>query len=298
MRVLFISFAVVGVLFMSLFGVKQWALMMPSQRFDHPFVSLDQPQPITVIQVHEPAEAKNILSEIPQAYFWLDLRITADGKFLLLRPELTQTTLTPEALGVEKWKGPQPSRYTEAELLILFPTAIRLQDFLVLFPETKMILNILDNVDGVHTQLMAAVEGRLPEQRFLFQSSADIILKSLKDKKPMWLYGSSQSDLMKILTFESLGLEATSPFRGDVLIAPMQISGRAAFNENVLTEILRRKKTIFLGPLINNREVEQAASFRPNGLIYSSLNLWRTTSAKVQSEAPTAVKIQKDPSDR
>lgn len=280
MRVFIISFCCVAVLVLGLFGVREWALMIPSQRFEHAFLS-GPPLPYVAVRVDNAEEAQSARALLSNVIFWLDLRLTADGEFLILNPEVVPQALTLEALGADKWKGPHLYRYSEAELRLVFPQAVRLKDFLAAFPEQRAILNVIDNTDDVHTKLIELVGPFKPDERFLFQSDTDIILKSLKEKKPLWLYGSSRSDLMKILTFESIGLEAASPFRGDVFISPLRIMGREAFNEGVLREIRRRHKDIFIGPLFSADEFEKAQHLMPEGFVLSSVALFKELDKKL-----------------
>ncbi|MBX3041283.1 MAG: hypothetical protein KF789_11310 [Bdellovibrionaceae bacterium] len=280
MRVFIISFCCVAALALGLLGIREWALMIPSQRFEHAFLNAP-PLPYVAVRVENSEQAKSAKTLRSDVIFWLDLRMTADGEFLILNPELVPQTLTLEALGPEKWKGPNFYRYTEAELRLIFPQAVRLKDFLSEFPEQRAMFNIVDNTDDVHTKLLTLVEPLKADQRFLFQSDTDIILKSLKEKKPLWLYGSSRSDLMKILTFESLGLEAASPFRGDVFISTLQIMGRDAFNQGVLKEIKRRHKDIFIGPLNSTADFEKAQELMPEGFIFASVELFKELEKKL-----------------
>jgi hypothetical protein len=108
----------------------------------------------------------------------------------------------------------------------------------------------------------------------LIQSDTEIVIKSIKEQKPLWLFGTSRSDVMKIVSFDSIGLGPASPFHGDVFISPLKIMNRAAFNEDVLTEIRRRKKLVILGPLLTEQEIVDARSLKPDGYIYDNSRLF------------------------
>lgn len=273
MRVLFISFACVLVLLLSLFGVRQWGLMTPYQRFEHAFLDA-HPGPHQVVRIRSLDEFNEAVQISKNLIIWLDLRMTADGQFLVF-PEDPRPQMTESAFPRELWKGDVLSRYELGELRMLFPQVPMLEDFLDPEPRPRMLLNIVDNATDVHHHLIQRIEPWTANERFLFQSDTDIILRSLKEKKPLWLYGSSVSDLMKILTFESLWLEPASPFLGDVFISGFQLKGRDAFNENVLNEIRRRHKDVFLGPLKTPEEVERARALNPEGFIYDNVELFR-----------------------
>ena len=271
MRVLFISFATVAFLVLALFGVRQWGLMTPYQRFDHGF--LDRvPAPHHVVKVQSLREAQEALRRSRDFILWLDLRMTSDGQFLILT-EAPRSFLTAQTVGTETWRGDVLSRYSLAEVRPLIPEAPLLEDFLTLNPRPRMVLNVVDNATDVHHYLIQKIEPLKDDENFLFQSDIEIVLKSLKEKKPLWLYGSSVSDIMRILTFESLKLEPASPFVADVFVSGFELMKRPAFNEGVLAEVRRRQKSIFLGPLTSPEEVERARALQPDGFIYESLNL-------------------------
>lgn len=273
MRVFVISLLTLTLLFSGLFLVRQWGLMTPYQRFDHAF--LEGEKPFTVVQVSSLEEARQALSHSPNLILWLELRFSKDGQFLILNRGEDENALSIDALG-DRWKGNVLSRYSLQDLRLIYPEAQLLEDFLREFPQTRFVLFIKDNANDVHHHLIQLVESHHPEKRFLFHSDADIILSSLKEKQPMWLYGSSYSDLMKILTFESIGLQSASPFQGDVFISALELIGRPAFNEHVLSEIRRREKDIFLGPLRTAEELEAARAFAPDAFIYPSVEIFES----------------------
>lgn len=279
MRVIFIGAGSVLLLVLTLLGIRQWALLVPIAPFDHPFLK-GHLAPHYAVRVKTDAEAREARALQKDIIYFLDLKFTSDGKFLLLQPEEVTGALTRDSLGDEKWKGNQLSRYSEAEIRFIFPNAERLQDFLTAFPRQRAILNINDNVEGVHTKLIEALQDFHPGERFLFQSDVELILKSLKEQNPLWLFGSSRSDLMKILTFDSIGLEAASPFHGDVYLSPFKLLGRDSFTKGVLAEMKRRQKDIFLGPLSDEAEFAEAQKRGASGFIFNDVTLLRKALSK------------------
>jgi len=140
------------------------------------------------------------------------------------------------------------------------------------FPGAKFILN-LPNLPDIDVRILKVLEPLAPEKRVLIQSDADVVIKALKRKNPLWVYGTSWSDLTKLMSFESVGLIPTASFGGDVFIAPMKMMGRPAFNAGVIEEMRRRYKIVLLGPLTTPAEVEAARAFEPDGYVLGDPSL-------------------------
>lgn len=270
MRLLLISLATVFLFVFALLGVRFWGLAIPYQRFDHDF--LKQP-PFWAVRVTTLNEAKNLVQAEPQVILWLDIRQSLDRRLLVLPVKATEFVLHLKTLG-DRWQGDQVYRYDLSELRPLFPEAPLLEDLLKEFPEQRVILNIVDNVADIQLLIRDTLKPFSPEKRVLIQSDTDVILKSLKELQPLWLYGTSWADIMKLLTFDSVGLGPAAPYKGDVFIAPMEISGRPAYNEAVLDEVRRRQKSVFLGPLQNDDEFSKALESKPDGLIFANPELF------------------------
>lgn len=246
-----------------------WGLAQPYQAFEHPF--LQAPPFPAMVKIHRPEQVQAVIDRQKDAIFWLDLYMTKDGHFLVL-PESPALQLKAETLK-EKFLSDKTYFYDLSFLRLYFDQATLLEDFLSI-TKNRLILNIKDNALNVHTQLMTAVEKAAAQERVLIQSDIERVIKTFKESRPLWLYGTSHSDLMRLLSFDSVGIVASSPFVGDVFIAPMKLLNRPAFNENVLQEIHRRKKTVFLGPLKDVSEVNTARGLQADGFIYENPELF------------------------
>lgn len=264
-----ISAGVVLIVAMTLFGARIWGLSQNFQAFDHPFVKT---LPIVGVRVGTITDARAVRSEIPDVVLWLDVRATADGKLIVLRTADVEALLTEKNLG-DRWKGPVLSRHTLEELRPVFPEAPLLEDLLREFPDQRVVLNVVDNVTDVDKRVIEIAEPLGAGKRALIQSDANLILKAIKDRKAMWLYGTGWPDLMRLLSFESLWLLPAAPFTGDVFVAPMTMAGRPAFNDAILAEMKRRKKTVLLGPLETADEVRAARDEAADGLIVGNPGL-------------------------
>lgn len=140
------------------------------------------------------------------------------------------------------------------------------------FPRQKFILNVANQAEIDH-RLVKVLQPFEPERRVLIQSDADVVIKAVKTGNPLWVYGTSWSDLTKLMSFESVGLLSLAGFNGDVFIAPLKIMDRPAFNAAILTEMRRRFRPVFLGPLRNPGEMEEAKAFSPDGYVFDHKTL-------------------------
>lgn len=272
MRLLLISIACV--LFFGAIGVglRTWGLATPYQKFDHAFWSSEAPY--SIVRAKTAMEAQRLTQEKSDVILWVDLHETRDHRFLVVSEETVQGQLTEKALGPERWRGPQIPRYDLAELRPFFADSPLLEDLMTQFPNQRFVINIVDNVVDLHFELVKILQTLNPDNRVLIQSDTDVLLRSIKDMKALWLYGTSHADLMRLLSFESVGLLPATPFKGDVFISPLELKGRSVLNAEVLNELRRRKKTIFLGPINGIPDFESAKKANPDGIIFSSMEIF------------------------
>jgi hypothetical protein len=270
MRLLLISAGTVIFTLMILLMARFYGLSQPYIPYDHEF--LKAAKPWHVVKIHSAPEAQEVLNRNKDVIFWLDLSKTLDGHFLILNPE-RKFQLTPELLK-EKFRGDKNFDYDLKTLRLFYDKEPLLENFLTEFPGSRFILNVLDNAPEVHLTLISEIKTHNAGNRVLIQSDIDLVLSSIKELEPLWLFGTSLSDIMKLNTFDSIGLAPTSPFHGDVFISPMKVMGRPAFTESVLNEIRRRLKPVVLGPLVSEQEIVDARSLKPDGYIYDNSRLF------------------------
>ncbi|MFZ4405296.1 MAG: hypothetical protein ACOYOK_14440 [Pseudobdellovibrionaceae bacterium] len=136
------------------------------------------------------------------------------------------------------------------------------------WPNQRFILNIVDNVMNIHFTVINSIKDLDPDQRILIQSETDVLLRSIKERKPQWLYGSSRADLMRWLSFQSIGILPATPLKGDVFIVPLNYRpNKASLNPGVIEELLRRNKKLIIGPLKTAEELVQAQNFKADGYV-------------------------------
>ena len=58
---------------------------------------------------------------------------------------------------------------------------------------------------------------------------------------------------------------------GDVFVAPFKVFKKPALNDNIIEEVRRRKKRIFLGPIENAAQLAEAQRYNADGLITADL---------------------------
>ncbi|MBX3034094.1 MAG: hypothetical protein KF865_09225 [Bdellovibrionaceae bacterium] len=245
---------------------------MPYQKFDHEFLKTP---PLSAVRVLTADEARPLIQRQPNIILWLDIHQSRDRQLVVIPTGQLEKALTPQTLG-DKWRGGAIlHRYDLSEVRPLIPQAPLLQDMLKAFPDQRVILNVAANVEGVDLLLTEAVKDFSPQKRLLIQSDTDVILRSLKDLHPMWLYGTSWADITKLLSFDSIGLGPAIEFKGDVFIVPPRINGRPAYTDSIVTEMHRRLKSVFIGPLQNADDFAKAREAKADGLIFATPELWR-----------------------
>lgn len=261
MRVLFISAVSIIVLFIVLLISRLWGMGQQYSEFHHPFFE-GAPSPLIIVKVNTEKALQEAAQQKSDVAFWLDVETTNDQKIIVFAHDIQA-----KEMSIQTFRGPKPLAYPFQQLHRMRPEVRELKRILAQFPTQKFVLNILDNVTGIHTGLSENLKGLSPEKRILIQSNYNVILTSLKEIEPFWLYGCSKADLMRFLTFESMWVLPATPFKGDVYIAPFFLVGRPAFHESTLEEVRRRNKKIILGAVLDKKEFDDALRLKADGII-------------------------------
>lgn len=272
MRVVLISILSVFFVATALYGARIYGLQTPYQRFEHPFWSGDKP--LWSVNTRNAEEIKRLTQVKPDIVPWLDLQLSSDGHLVVIPQSSVRDLLTEKSFGPERWRGPQAHRYTLAELRMLFPDAASLGDLLTEFSELRFILNVPGQAPDIDRKLLAALDPLNPEKRVLIHCETDGILKDLKEERPRWLYSSSRADLMRWLSFESIGLLPATPFRGDVFFAPLSLKERSLELRPLVSEAHRRQKDFFVGPMNHSASFEEAKRLGADGYIFATFELF------------------------
>ncbi|KYG60690.1 hypothetical protein AZI85_11880 [Bdellovibrio bacteriovorus] len=276
MRIFFIticSLAVVGILILS---ARIWGLGQHYKAYEHAFFS--GPAPLIIVKADTLEKAQEAIKTKSDVVLWLDVRFSRektpfilpasrDVEFLDVKRKLQEENpSTPIMIGGKL------NEYPWEQINEFYKNTPALKEYYEQFPQTRFILNVVDNVADAHTTLVTTIQDSKPNERTLIQSDALIIMKTIKEIKPEWVYGTSTPDLMRMLTFDSMWILPSTQFAGDVFIAPFTLMKRPAFNDNIIEEMRRRKKRIFLGPIQSESQFAEASRYKADGLITDNLS--------------------------
>ncbi|KYG67507.1 hypothetical protein AZI86_07515 [Bdellovibrio bacteriovorus] len=252
-----------------------WGLSQPHRLYEHAFFSSSTPIIITKVKTLE--EAKEAIKLKSDVVLWLDVRFSLERVPFILEKSRDAAFLEMKRVEQEKhpetpiFIGARLSDYPWEQINEFYKNTPALKEFYEQFPQTRFVVNMVDNVADAHLKVVEAVEGFKPNERTLIQSDALILMTSVKDLKPEWVYGTSVPDLMRLLTLDSMYVLPATIFKGDVFIAPFTIKNRPAFNDEIIAEMHRRQKRIFLGPIQSEAQLQKAQSLNATGYITDNL---------------------------
>jgi hypothetical protein len=284
MRLLLISTGTLLIAFLIGSIVRLWGLSLPYRKFEHPFFSYTATSSQTPVRIpilntnhynYTPAipgksavfSAKEGKATVNTKILWINVYITSDKKLVSDFGFNLDSFLT-WAREKNVYKGKYPHGYKSEDLSAFWPELVTLETAVKAFPEYLFVLNILSNDLDIHKEVVAFVEANTLSDRVLINSPTDIIIKSVKEIRPMWVYGTSISEVTRVKTFASLHLESAISVRGDVFVAPISYLARSVADQSMVTEMKRRKKFVFLGPLVSESEIKLAEELAPDGIIY------------------------------
>lgn len=193
--------------------------------------------------------------KIADQIYWLDIRLSADKKVFVL-PGCYNLPLL-RSFGESKI-----SNLSFEQLKTQRKSLNLLSDFYQRFPHQKFMLNIIDNEFDIDTLVVDAIKDFNPDDRTLVISSAEIITKSIKKLKPLWVYGSSQSDLLRLKTYESLWILPAVSFESDVFVSPVKLMNRDAFNSEIINFLHARQIKTIIAPIYSDEEAALAHKYQ------------------------------------
>jgi len=275
MRFIFVTLGTVFLILTLITMARIWGLGQKYSPYEHAF--FNGSAPLVIVKADTIPAIEEALKIKPDAIIWLDVRLSRDkavfvlpakedNRFLKNREEMQKAN--PQA---PIFTGGKLSEYTWEQINEFYKTTPALKEIYEKFKDTRFVLNVIDNVSEVHTTVVAAVEGLNPDARTFLQSDALIIITSIKELKPMWVYGTSYPDIMRLLSFDSLYILPSTQFKGDVFVAPFKVLKRPAFNDDIIAEMRRREKKVFLGPIENEEEYNKAKSLNADAFITTNL---------------------------
>ncbi len=267
-----LTFFVTGILILT---TRIWGLGQQFAEFNNPFFEGQTPQ--LILKADTVAKAFAAIQLKRDVVIWLDVRLSVGNvPFILpsardiefLKSKTDQQKLNPTQ---KVLLGGKLSDYPWDQIKDFYSGAPTLKDFYSSFPDTRFILNIIDNVSDVDTVIVDTIKALHPDKRTFIQSDGLVLIKAIKDLKPEWVYGTSVPDLMRFLSFDSMLVLPATQFKGDVFVAPFVIMKRKAFNDEIIAEMRRRHKRIYLGPIANAQQLQEANNIKAEGLITEDL---------------------------
>lgn len=229
-------------------------------------------RPWLALEISTKSDISSALEKKQDAILFLDLRVSSDHTLFIQAPDIFENALLHKQFKKEDYRGPKPYDYEFSFIKRELPGTFPLEDVFQEFPQQRMILNLIDNARDIHTLTVGLLRKYKLGPNIVIQSSTDIILKSIKELEPRWLYGTSQAEVTRLLSLDSLGVLPAASIRSDVFIVPLKIMNRQAFNESLNQELLRRKKKIILGPLASKEDLAQVKKFTLDGYIFQNFS--------------------------
>ncbi len=243
--------------------------------YEHAFFS--GPAPIVIVKADTLDKVQEAIKLKSDVVIWADVRLSLDKVPFILPPSRDVEFLKMKEAEQKAnpntpiMTGSKLSEYPWEQINEFYKTTPALKEYYEQFPQTRFVLNIVDNVHDVHSAVVEAIDGLSAKSRTMIQSEALVVMTSVKELKPEWVYGTSTPDIMRMLTFDSLYILSSTQFKGDVFVAPFTLMKRPAFNENIIVEMRRRNKRIFLGPIQTAEQFAEASRYKADGLITENL---------------------------
>ena len=248
-----------------------WGQGMTYKPYDHTLTSWTKPDsgPLIALSTDSYEEAKEFLIANPDGILQLNLKVSSDGEFFTAKtgaldfiPKLIETNTI-------QYKGNKHFYYAYEFLSTSAPDILTFDTWKQLQPRF-WIFNIEDNAQDVDKYVVQFLEKNELQNKAVIVSETDLIVSSLKDQRPLWVYGSSLSDLTKFLTMASINLEALINLKRDYFFTPVTIKNRDVLNPKVIAEVKRRFKKVAIGPVRTDQDRVRALEQNPDILILSS----------------------------
>ena len=275
MRILGISIGSLIVVWILVMMARIWGMGQTFPPYENDFFA--GPPPLIIVKANVLADVEELVKSNPHVVIWADVRFSRDKTAYILDPSQDHRFLENRKMLQEQnpstpiMTGAKLAEYPWEQINEFYSNTPALREYYEQFPKTRFILNIIDNTAEAHLTLVKAIEDLKPNGRTFIQSDALILLTSIKDLKPEWVYGTSVPDIMRLMTFDSMFILPSTQFKGDVFLAPFIVQKRKPFNEDIMAEMRRRKKRIFLGPIQNKAQLEEAQKYQADGLITENL---------------------------
>lgn len=248
-----------------------WGQSLTYKPYDHALTNWTTPseEPLLAISTDSPEEAANFLKTNPDGIIVLNLKISGDAHFFTTKSgDLDFITKLPET-NPDEYKGNKYFYYSFDYLTKHSTSLTSIKTWITLKPRF-WIFNILDNAIDIDKNLIQFLEEKGLQNKAVITSDTDLVISSIKNSRPLWVYGTSLSDLTKLLTMASVNLETLVNFKRDFFISPVTLKNRNVLNPKVIAEMRRRFKKVAIGPVHTDQDREIALKHQPDILILGS----------------------------
>ncbi len=245
MRLFFSVFVSLFVSAVFFFTIKFWGLSQRYIDYNHPFYSKIQ-TPI----IFQKSNSKTLMANIQSDQnLYLDIALTLDQQIVLPLDSLN-------------------TKYRSENFSEMSQPAALMSDYADQFKNRRIILNLIENPIAGPDIILAELKkmGFDKENNFVFTSPFDAQMKDLKDKAPAYLFGTTNPEILRIKSMESVFLMEAAVFRSDIVIHPLNFYKQGFFTETLMSDLKRRFKRFIVGPLQPD-QMADAQKLNPLGII-------------------------------
>lgn len=206
---------------------------------------------------------------------WVDVQMTASGTLIALHETM---------IGAPSQQKPTLVAFMDDADLGVGDKILTLAEAIRVAPDHRYVLNVREYRPTLDQALVQVVDEANAAGRVLIQSESDGLLRDVRALRATWLFGTSQAQITQLLMLVPFGLESVAPLKGDVYVTPAVRDGVSLVKPEVITEVHRRGRRVFAGPVNNAAEGESLLSRGVDGLITSQPELF----LDVLSQPPAA----------
>ena len=234
--------------------VRNSSLANPVMRaHDHPFLAGKFPVKVAYYPVKKayfPIRAADIVGwkDLPaDVIFWIPVNLAEDGALQVRGPDGKQTPL----MDVIKATGTR-----------------------------RLVLDFTEDRPGTAPNALDLIDASKAEERILIQSPIAGFMRDLRERRAPWLYGVGTALTTRLKMMASIGLEASVPIDGDVLVLEHLPINAEEFGANIFADAHRRKLHVFAGPVDTKADADLLFSEGADAVMITDM-------AQLNEPAPT-----------
>ncbi len=123
---------------------------------------------------------------------------------------------------------------------------LKISDVVQRYTEPVLYIEVRVRFPQVMHELVKVLDPKDKEERFVIHSAYATASREIRKIRPLWLYGSDPSTIVRFLTMSSIYLETITDLKADLVVSPIELRGRPVFTPRVIQEIERRQKLIMV----------------------------------------------------